>query len=51
MAARSIWKGYLRPAVTEANKVYFHKLNRETGSARSQGTRHRRARTVAKKRA
>ena len=43
MAARSIWKGYLRlslvncavalyPAVTEANKVHFHKLNRETGN-------------------
>ena len=41
MAARSIWKGYLRlslvncsvalyPAVTEANKVHFHKLNRKT---------------------
>jgi DNA end-binding protein Ku len=43
MAARSIWKGYLRlslvncsvalyPAVTAANKVHFHKLNRETGN-------------------
>ena len=43
MAARSIWKGYLRlslvncavalyPAVTEVNKVHFHKLNRETGN-------------------
>jgi DNA end-binding protein Ku len=43
MAARSIWKGYLRlslvncavalyPAVTEANKVHFHKLNRKTGN-------------------
>ena len=43
MAARSIWKGYLRlslvncsvalyPAVTTANKVHFHKLNRETGN-------------------
>jgi DNA end-binding protein Ku len=43
MAARSIWKGYLRlslvncsvalyPAVTDANKVHFHKLNRETGN-------------------
>jgi DNA end-binding protein Ku len=43
MAARSIWRGYLRlslvncsvalyPAVTEANKVHFHKLNRETGN-------------------
>jgi DNA end-binding protein Ku len=42
MAARSIWKGYLRlslvncsvalyPAVTQANKVRFHKLNRKTG--------------------
>jgi DNA end-binding protein Ku len=43
MAARSIWKGYLRlslvncsvalyPAVTAANKVHFHKLNRKTGN-------------------
>jgi DNA end-binding protein Ku len=43
MAARSIWKGYLRlslvncsvalySAVTAANKVHFHKLNRETGN-------------------
>jgi Ku protein len=43
MAARSIWKGYLRlslvncavalyPAVTEVNKIHFHKLNRETGN-------------------
>jgi DNA end-binding protein Ku len=43
MAARSIWKGYLRlslvncavalyPAVTEVNKVHFHKLNRKTGN-------------------
>jgi DNA end-binding protein Ku len=43
MAARSIWKGYLRlslvncavalyPAVTEVDKVHFHKLNRETGN-------------------
>lgn len=43
MAARSIWKGYLRlslvncsvalfPAVTEATKIHFHKLNRETGN-------------------
>ncbi|HET7680295.1 MAG TPA: Ku protein [Xanthobacteraceae bacterium] len=43
MAARSIWKGYLRlslvncsvalyPAVTAATKVHFHKLNRETGN-------------------
>ena len=43
MAARSIWNGYLRlslvncsvalyPAVTGANKVHFHKLNRETGN-------------------
>ena len=43
MAARSIWKGYLRlslvncsvalyPAVTAVNKVHFHKLNRETGN-------------------
>lgn len=43
MAARSIWKGYLRlslvncsvalyPAVTQANKVHFHKLNRKTGN-------------------
>jgi DNA end-binding protein Ku len=43
MAARSIWKGYLRlslvncsvalyPAGTTANKVHFHKLNRETGN-------------------
>jgi DNA end-binding protein Ku len=43
MAARSIWNGYLRlslvncsvalyPAVTAANKVRFHKLNRETGN-------------------
>jgi DNA end-binding protein Ku len=43
MAARPIWKGYLRlslvncsvalyPAVTEANKVHFHKLNRDTGN-------------------
>jgi DNA end-binding protein Ku len=43
MAVRSIWKGYLRlslvncavalyPAVTEVNKVHFHKLNRETGN-------------------
>jgi len=42
MAARAIWKGYLRlslvncavalfPAVTETNKVHFHKLNRDTG--------------------
>jgi DNA end-binding protein Ku len=43
MAARSIWKGYLRlslvncsvalyPAVTQTNKVHFHKLNRKTGN-------------------
>ena len=43
MAARSIWKGYLRlslvncsvalyPAVTAVNKVHFHKLNRKTGN-------------------
>ena len=43
MAARSTWKGYLRlslvncsialyPAVTQANKVHFHKLNRKTGN-------------------
>jgi DNA end-binding protein Ku len=43
MAARSIWKGYLRlslvncsvalyPAVTQANKIHFHKLNRKTGN-------------------
>jgi DNA end-binding protein Ku len=43
MAARSIWKGYLRlslvncsvavyPAVTAATKVHFHKLNRKTGN-------------------
>lgn len=43
MAARSIWKGYLRlslvncsvalyPAATQANKVHFHKLNRKTGN-------------------
>ena len=43
MAARSIWKGYLRlslvncsvalyPAVTQAHKVRFHKLNRKTGN-------------------
>jgi DNA end-binding protein Ku len=42
MATRSIWKGYLRlslvncavalyPAVTQVNKVHFHKLNRKTG--------------------
>src|SRR5581483_7365555 len=42
MAARSIWKGYLRlslvnsavalyPAVTEVNKIHFHKLNKKTG--------------------
>jgi DNA end-binding protein Ku len=40
--ARSIWKGYLRlslvnsavalyPAVTEVNKIHFHKLNKKTG--------------------
>jgi len=43
MAARSIWKGYLRlslvncavalyPAVTQATKIHFHKLNRKTGN-------------------
>jgi DNA end-binding protein Ku len=43
MAARSVWKGYLRvslvncsvalyPAVTEASKIHFHKLNKETGN-------------------
>lgn len=43
MAARSVWKGYLRlslvncavalyPAVTESTKVHFHKLNKETGN-------------------
>jgi DNA end-binding protein Ku len=42
MATRAIWKGYLRlslvncavalyPAVTDANKIHFHKLNKETG--------------------
>jgi DNA end-binding protein Ku len=42
MAARAIWKGYLRlslvnsavalyPAVTDVNKVHFHKLNKKTG--------------------
>jgi DNA end-binding protein Ku len=42
MAARAIWKGYLRlslvnsavalyPAVTDTNKVHFHKLNKQTG--------------------
>lgn len=43
MAPRSIWKGYLRlslvncavalyPAVTESNKIHFHKLNKDTGN-------------------
>src|SRR5262249_31410612 len=43
MAARSIWKGYLRlslvncsvalyQTVTKANKGHFHKLNRKTGN-------------------
>jgi DNA end-binding protein Ku len=43
MAARSLWKGYLRlslvncavalyPAVTQATKIHFHKLNRKTGN-------------------
>jgi DNA end-binding protein Ku len=43
MAARAIWKGYLRlslvncavalfPTATEGNRIHFHKLNRETGN-------------------
>jgi DNA end-binding protein Ku len=43
MAARAIWKGYLRlslvncavalyPTATESNRIHFHKLNRETGN-------------------
>jgi DNA end-binding protein Ku len=43
MAARAIWKGYLRlslvncavalfPASTEGNRIHFHKINRDTGN-------------------
>ena len=43
MAARAVWKGYLRlslvncavalfPASTESNRIHFHKVNRETGN-------------------
>ncbi len=42
MARHAVWKGYLRlslvncavalyPATTEATRIHFHKLNRETG--------------------